>query len=582
MVKQKRFIRIGFASMAFVQAVFIAFASAAADAHGPQIVAQLRRPTALVPIGDRLLTCNSRRGTISVIDTKSSRVVAEHPVAKHISHIAPHPGDAAVFVLDDDKHRLLAVDLINDAITVKPLADVAPYPVRVAVSNRYHAVFVSSRWSRRITIVNFDAHFAKPSRIKQIELAFPPQELLLFDDDAKLIVADAFGGHLAIVDTTAADVEYVRNLPMHNIRGLAMGLDGATLLIAHQSLDQNAWTDREDVHWGILMSNSLRGIKLKSLLDPALDPYHDGWLEQLGLVGRAAGDPGPIWINQRGWQAVALSGVGEVSIDGPSYAQTIAVGRRPSAMAAIGDRLYIANQFDDSISVVDLRSGTVTDTVALGPPVQLTARDRGERLFFDARLSHDRWMSCHSCHSEGHTIDLLADTLGDGGYGAPKRIPSLLGTKTTGPWSWNGSTTSLAEQVQKSVRTTMHGSALSGDQVRDLVAYLESLEPPPSRFETDAPLVRRGREVFESRGCVDCHRPPMFTSSDIYDVGLVDEAGLREFNPPSLRGLGQRDAFFHDGRASTVEEVVRKYRHQLNGRLSDDDAAALIAFLKSL
>jgi YVTN family beta-propeller protein len=582
MLKPHRLARIAIASMALAQSLAITFSCTAAESNGPRLVAQLRRPTALVPLGDRLLTCNSRSGTISVIDTKSSRVVAEHSVAERISHIAPHPGGAAAFALDDVKHRLLAIKLAEDGVGVEPVADVARFPVRIAVSKRLHTVFVSSRWSRRITIVDFDAHFAQPIRTRQIELAFPPQELLLIDDDAKLIAADAFGGYLAIIDTTAAQVEHVRNLPMHNIRGLALSLDGSTLLVSHQSLDQNTWADRDDVHWGILMSNSLRGIKLKWLFDPAHDPYQESWLEQLGLVGRAAGDPGPIWINSRGWQAVTLSGVGEVSIDGPSYAQTISVGRRPSAMAAIDDRLFVANQFDDSISVVDLQSGAVKETIALGPPARPSARDRGELLFFDARLSHDRWMSCHSCHSEGHTTGLLADTLGDGGYGAPKRIPSLLGTKAAGPWSWNGGTTSLAEQVQKSVRTTMHGSALTDDQARDLVAFLESLEPPPSRFEKDAPLVRRGREVFESRGCVDCHRPPSFTSSDTYDVGLVDEAGLREFNPPSLRGLGQRDAFLHDGRASSVEEAVREHRHQLNGRLSDDDVAALIAFLKSL
>ena len=36
-------------------------------------------------------------------------------------------------------------------------------------------------------------------------------------------------------------------------------------------------------------------------------------------------------------------------------------------------------------------------------------------------------MSCHSCHTDGHTSGRLADTLGDDTFGTPKRVLSLLG-----------------------------------------------------------------------------------------------------------------------------------------------------------
>ncbi|MEO1994427.1 MAG: YVTN family beta-propeller domain-containing protein, partial [Planctomycetaceae bacterium] len=76
---------------------------------------------------------------------------------------------------------------------------------------------------------------------------------------------------------------------------------------------------------------------------------------------------------------------------------------------------------------------------------------------------------------------------------------------------------------------------------------------------------------------------PLYTSAESVDVGLVDENGRRRFNPPSLRGLGQRDHFFHDGRVNRIEDVVLQTRHQLGAEhLSADEAAALIAFLKSL
>src|SRR2546429_167098 len=76
--------------------------------------------------------------------------------------------------------------------------------------------------------------------------------------------------------------------------------------------------------------------------------------------------------------------------------------------------------------------------IPLGPQPELSLAERGELLFYDARLSHDGWFSCHSCHTDGHSNGLLNDNLGDGSFGAPKRVLSLLGVRDTGPWAWNG------------------------------------------------------------------------------------------------------------------------------------------------
>ena len=121
-------------------------------------------------------------------------------------------------------------------------------------------------------------------------------------------------------------------------------------------------------------------------------------------------------------------------------------------------------------------------------------------------------MSCHSCHTDGHTNNLLSDTLGDGSYGAPKRVPSLLGVAATGPWTWTGSIARLEDQIRKSIATTMHGTKPTDEQVADLTAYLSSLAPPSPEVTgigpVDAPAVARGREVFEARKCASCHVPP--------------------------------------------------------------------------
>src|SRR5207302_3757394 len=137
-------------------------------------------------------------------------------------------------------------------------------------------------------------------------------------------------------------------------------------------------------------------------------------------------------------------------------------------------RAYVANHFSDSVSIVELGDGKLVKEIPLGPTPELQSAERGERLFFDARLAHDGWLSCHSCHSDGHSNGLLNDNLGDGSFGAPKRVLSLLGSGDTGPWAWNGGIGSLKEQIAKSIRTTMHGRKPPDEQVRALAAYLRT------------------------------------------------------------------------------------------------------------
>jgi hypothetical protein len=185
---------------------------------------------------------------------------------------------------------------------------------------------------------------------------------------------------------------------------------------------------------------------------------------------------------------------------------------------------------------------------------------------------------------------LLNDNLGDESYGAPKRVLSLLGVGRTGPWAWNGRQADLHDQIAKSIRITMQGQRTDEQLGRDkaaLAAYLRTLRPPPAianvRGTLDAEAVGRGHAVFETIGCVNCHQPGDYTTADAYDVGLEDEAGQSNFNPPSLLGLSQRETFFHDGRATDLQDVLMSSEHgQLSKSLNGRELADLIAFLNNL
>ncbi len=593
--------------LVFTAAVLPAMLSIAAlggtrdDEPGSELsrLRRLRQPVALVCIegGKTLLVANQRSGSVSIVDIMARRITAECEVGHGLADIAMLPGDKQLLAVDQMANELLLLARRDRSIQRGDRLKVSPDPVKVVVSSDGSSCTVASRWSRRLTFISLarrtqDSSPATLSISGTLDLPFCPGEMAMMVDGSKLVVAEAFGGRLAVVDARRRLIESVRLLPGHNIRGLVFAHDGRTLVIAHQILSRLAQSSFDDVHWGLLVRNHLRVLQTEALLHADTDAalLQGSRLFDLGDVGYAAGDPAALAFDVHGNLIVALAGVDEVAIT-PSPEQAprrTVVGRRPTALAPSpdGSVVYVADTLDDTVSIVDIKNGQRLAALSLGPRPELTAAERGERLFYSAKLAHDGWMSCHSCHTDGHTNNLLSDTLGDGSYGAPKRVPSLLGVAKTGPWTWTGSMARLEDQVRKSIVTTMHGSAPTKAQVADLKAYLNSL-PAPSPAMTgtgpgDLNAVARGRTVFEARKCATCHAPPEYTSSSNYDVGLVDEVGNHQFNPPSLRGVRQRDALLHDGRARSLDDVFRKVRHPRDLVLTPEEIADLAAFLGSL
>src|SRR3981189_734630 len=84
------------------------------NADGPGL-SRVRRPTALAmgKDGSRLFVANGRSGSLSVIETSSARVVAEHDLGRGLADLA---------VLTDGRH-LLAVDRAGDALLLVELGE---------------------------------------------------------------------------------------------------------------------------------------------------------------------------------------------------------------------------------------------------------------------------------------------------------------------------------------------------------------------------------------------------------------------------------------------------------------------------
>jgi len=137
----------------------------------------------------------------------------------------------------------------------------------------------------------------------------------------------------------------------------------------------------------------------------------------------------------------------------------------------------------------------------------------------------------------------------------------------------------------------MLGPEPSEEDVAALTAFLDTLSRQPSPHRrADGELdeaASRGRAVFGRAACGDCHEPPLYTSDRVVDVGLGSPGDrYRGFNPPSLLGVSQRVLLLHDGRESSLEDLLRGSHSppRVNGspELAEEEIRDLAAFLRSL
>jgi len=555
-----------------------------------ELATQLRRPVALAQSADGqwLYVANRDSGSVSVLDLTRRAIVAEHAIGKRLADIVAIPQSQRLLTIDETTHELIILEAAGPEVKVQERLPVSPYPVSIHLDPSGTRATVVSLWSRRLTFVELAP---QPKVATVLDMPFAPRCQLLLPDRNRLIVADAFGGKLAILDPTSRQLVTTLAVPGHNIRGMGVSPDGQMLIVAHQMLNELAHSIQNDIHWGLLMSNDLRWLKVDSVLAGGRELYYGAHMHPLGEANRGGGDPGSLDVTPDGTVVVAISGVSEVAMgkEGDFNMKRVKAPRRPTAVriAQGGKTALFANTLDDSVSILDIAEKKIDATISLGPQPTLSLAQQGELLFYDARLSHDGWMSCQSCHTDGHSNGQMNDNFSDRSFGAPKRVLSLLGVKDTLPLAWSGQVKTLERQIHNSVESTMQrDNSLPREEALAIAAYVETLQIPPGldvlRGTVDSAAIARGKLVFQRRDCARCHAPPTFTSPATFDVGLTDSEGNKVFNPPSLRGASHRGPFFHDNSAADLEEVFLTHGHPSGAAYGANEVRDLAAYLRSL
>ena len=284
----------------------------------------------------------------------------------------------------------------------------------------------------------------------------------------------------------------------------------------------------------------------------------------------------------------------------------IPVGRAPKgiALSPDGSLLYVANQLDDTISVIDTVSRKVTRTIDLGGPKELTPQRRGERLFYDARYAFHSGFSCSNCHIEA-TFDGLQWDLEPDGFGKDIVDNRLLeDVDGTEPFKWNGGNPDLETECGPRTEKFFYRSqSYSRDELSDLVSFIKAMPARPNRYRLQngelTAAQERGKDIFDRtvgkngqpipnhNQCGFCHAGPHYTNQVQVDVGSgkwSDRSPM--IDVPQLTNIALTAPYLHDGSARSLEEIWTVFNpkdtHGVSNDLTKDELNDLIEYLKTL
>ncbi len=283
----------------------------------------------------------------------------------------------------------------------------------------------------------------------------------------------------------------------------------------------------------------------------------------------------------------------------------------------------------------------------------------GKRLFYDVVMSRDSTVSCASCHDPAHAFsDTVAYSTGAYRRPGTRNAPSLTNVAYQPYYTREGGVPTLEMQIlvpvqehnefafnllliadrlkKDSTYIRMSREAYGRDPdyyivTRSIACFERTLVSGNSRFDqwkrgeiTLTDSEERGRQLFftefdpsgvkKGAECFHCHATFNFTNSEYMNNGLDAEADQSDpgrmnvtgnpwekamFKMPTLRNVAVTAPYMHDGRFSTLEEVIdhyntgvknsptvdflMQYNLQPGGlRLTTQDKQDLIAFLKTL
>lgn len=592
--------------------------------------AQDAAPAYLSPIA---VVANPAGSTLYIAAETGNAVLAFDTAAQSVARKFDVPGPPSGLALSADGARLYvtgslpagAIYVVNTGSgAIEATLPAGHSPCAPVLSPDGATLYVCNRFNNSVAVYDL----AAGAEAARIDVLREPFAAAVTPDGATLVVAnhlpagasdgDYVAATVSLIDTAARSVTATVTLPNGStgLRGLCLSPDGAFAYVTHILGRYQLPTTQLERGWMNTNAMSIIDIAGKSLLNTVLlDDVDLGAANPWGIACTA--DGAGVCVATAGTHEVAVidraavhdrlarvaagERVTEVSASPSDVPNDLSFlvgmkrrirleGNGPRGIAVVGTTVYAAEYFTDSLGVVDIDPETPAraTSVALGPETEMSVTRRGQMFFNDAALCFQHWQSCASCHPDDRADGLNWDLLNDG-IGNPKNTKSMLLAHQTPPAMSLGVRASAEVAVRAGIRFIQFAVRPEEDAVA-IDEYLKSLEPTPSPYLVNgelSPAALRGREVFEKAQCGVCHPAPLYTDLNTHEVGTATPMDKdKDFDTPTLVEVWRTAPYLHDGRAATIEEVLKKYnegdKHGVTSNLTEEELKDLAEFVLSL
>ena len=533
---------------------------------------------ALTPDETKLVVaCAAPRSTVAVLDAVSGQQLAAIPAGHTAGSPTIHPDGKRVYVCNRFNHDVSVIDLPagREVARVPTVRE----PIAVALTPDGHTLLVANHLPNTRTDRAFTGDVAPV---------------------------------VTLIDTRTHETSSIL-LPhgANGLRDICVSPDGKHAFVTHLLSNFEMIPFRVDMGW--INTNVLTILDLeqrKVISKIGMDEYDQGAANPWAVAHVA--DAESVCVSLAGAHELCviasadllgdvarrtmqpMMGVWPIYISlGSSLWRRIELpGKGPRAMAVAGSKVYVAQYFSDNVAVVDLNAngGELVGAIALGPAPQLSQERRGELLFHDADICYQQWQSCASCHPDARVDGINWDLMNDGADNH-KNTKSMLLAHQTPPAMAEGVRMSAEEAVRSGIAHILF-THQPEEEAEAIDAYLRALKPVPSPYLVDgqlSPTAGRGRELFHSEriACHRCHPAPLYTDLKSHNVGSQSpKEHTDRFDTPTLVEVWRTAPYLHDGRYTTVKELLVEGKHGLRGErgesLSEGEIEALVEFVLSL
>jgi YVTN family beta-propeller protein len=571
------------------------------------------------PDGGRLLVANTDSGTVTVVDLKARKAVAEVAAGDH-PESAAWVGNgplAVVTVYGDD--AVLLIDTAQKKVVQTLRVDDEPYGVVTTKDGRF--AYVTHDYPGTVTEIDVPAR--KVARTFHVGSGC--RGVALSHDEKTLYVTEFFTANLLAVDRAGGKVvdrweggstdNLCRSVVLHPKRPKAY--------LSHIRSRITAFDASGSIFPHLSFCDLVPDKGQKRRRTRALDTYNGVIAVTNPWEAALSPDGTRLYTVYAGTDDMNVSRVlDDDFIESEPIGRLVRVGKHPRAvkLSPDGREVYISNTLDYAVAVFDA-DGKKLATIPVCTPAHTPEWRRGKVLFQTALqpMTNVRWIACSSCHPDGLTDGRVWHN--PEGH---RKTPNLFGLAHTHPLHWSADRDEV-QDFEYTVRgKLMRGRGLCGDTITPRKSFTEFAEleqtmagrsadldalaiytnsfpvrlsphiPAPGKLSPEA---QRGKALFFSAQtqCATCHSGPYYTDSkratpyNRHDVGTgggADEKIGPNYDTPTLLGVYRVPSYLHDGRAKTLREVLTVHnkgdRHGKTSHLSSSEVDDLVAFLKSL